>query len=139
MDSFFFFFPYFDPTCFAKPQLTGIKDANYGVFLIWHFNNFSAGGNWTASALSSYLANMPDMTDMTLYVQLDNTIKENKCWTVFKYFSVLVALGKVKKIKVNFLPVGHTHIDIDQVGNIYRHFRKVCRRHFSTLRARGGK
>ena len=43
-----------------------------------------------------------------LYVQLDNTAKENKNVIVFGYLSMLVEKGLFKKIKLNFLPVGHT-------------------------------
>ena len=48
-------------------------------------------------------------------MQLDNTTKENKNSTVFSYLSMLEERGIFKKIKVNFLLVGHTHDHIDKM------------------------
>ena len=50
-----------------------------------------------------------------LYIQLDNTTKENKNSTIFGYFSMLVKQGVFRKVKVNFILVGHTHNHIDQM------------------------
>ena len=52
---------------------------------------------------------------LVLYVQLDNTARENKNSTVFGYLSMQVGRGIFKKIKVNFLLVDHTHDNIDQM------------------------
>ena len=60
-----------------------------------------------------------------LYVQLDNTARENKNSTVFGYLSMLVERGIFKKIKVNFLLVGHTHDHIDQMFS--RFSKKLAR------------
>jgi len=49
-----------------------------------------------------------------MYLQLDNTARENKNRYVFSFLSLLVQKKIFKKIKVNFLPVGHTHEDVDQ-------------------------
>ena len=54
-----------------------------------------------------------------LYVQLDNTSRENKNSSVFGYLSMLVQNGILKKIKVNFLLVGHTHDHIDQMFSTF--------------------
>ncbi len=54
-----------------------------------------------------------------LYVQLDNTSRENKNSSVFGYLSMLVQNGIFKKIKVNFLLVGHTHDHIDQMFSTF--------------------
>ena len=50
-----------------------------------------------------------------LYLQLDNTPRENKNNLLFTYLHMLVAKGVFKKIKVGFLIVGHTHDQIDQM------------------------
>jgi hypothetical protein len=53
-----------------------------------------------------------------IYVQIDNT-GSNKCGTVIVACALLVALGICKKIKVNYLEVGHTHEDIDAlIGSV---------------------
>lgn len=53
-----------------------------------------------------------------LYLQLDNTT-HNKSQVLFTYLSWLVEIGVFKKIKVNYLMVGHTHEIIDQVFSRY--------------------
>ena len=49
-----------------------------------------------------------------LFVQVDNCGRENKNRYFFAYFQALVHLGVFKTIQISFLPVGHTHTDIDQ-------------------------
>ena len=46
----------------------------------------------------------------TLYLQLDNTSQENKNSHMFAYLAELVETRVFRKIVVNFLPVGHTHV-----------------------------
>ena len=56
-----------------------------------------------------------------LNVQLDNTAKDNKNRATLGYFAYLVGSGVFKRVIVSFLPVGHTHEDIDGVfGMIMR-------------------
>ena len=65
-----------------------------------------------------------------IYVQVDNT-GTNKCDTLVVACALLVALGICKKIKVNYLEVGHTHEDIDAwIGNVVTHLRKTDIRTF---------
>lgn len=53
-----------------------------------------------------------------VYVQIDNT-GSNKYSTVIVACALLVVLGISKKIKVNYLEVGHTHEDIDAlIGSV---------------------
>lgn len=47
-----------------------------------------------------------------LYIQLDN-VSSNKCETVLAACGALIKAGICKKIKLNYLEVGHTHEDID--------------------------
>jgi hypothetical protein len=49
-----------------------------------------------------------------LYLQLDNTTKQNKGRYLLAFLALLVEAGTFRKIIVSFLPVGHTHEDIDQ-------------------------
>ena len=53
-----------------------------------------------------------------LYLQLDNTT-HNKSKSLFTYLSWLLDTGIFKKVKVNYLLVGHTHEIIDQVFSRY--------------------
>ena len=50
-----------------------------------------------------------------LFLQLDNTTKQNKGRYVFAFLSLLVEHGVFERIYMCFLPVGHTHEDIDQM------------------------
>jgi hypothetical protein len=48
----------------------------------------------------------------TLYIQADNA-KDNKNKALYALCELLVKLGVFRKIKISFLPVGHTHEDVD--------------------------
>ncbi len=50
-----------------------------------------------------------------LYLQLDNTTRENKNQNVVSLCAALVEKGIFDKVRISFLPVGHTHEDIDQM------------------------
>ncbi len=47
-----------------------------------------------------------------LYLQLDNCTRENKNRYLLAYCCLLVRCGLFKKVKMSFLPVGHTHEDV---------------------------
>jgi hypothetical protein len=50
-----------------------------------------------------------------LYLQLDNTTRQNKGAYLMAWLALLVENGVFERIYVCFLPVGHTHEDIDQM------------------------
>lgn len=50
-----------------------------------------------------------------LYLQVDNSPRDNKNMTFFGYCALLVKVGMFAKVKVNFGLVGHTHDIIDQL------------------------
>jgi hypothetical protein len=56
-----------------------------------------------------------DRRPRKLYLQLDNTARQNKSKYVFAYLGWLVQTGQALEVIVSFLPVGHTHEDIDQL------------------------
>ena len=105
---------------FLSQHLIGLKDADKGVTLHWYFNEFVGGGKMTCTILASYFSKIPNLEKKTVYIQLDNTVSDNKCWLVMQFLMMCVAMKKIKKVFVNFLPVGHTHIDIDQVSPRFR-------------------
>jgi hypothetical protein len=62
-----------------------------------------------------------------LKLQLDNTTKQNKGQYVFAYLSMLIEYGIFENIEVSYLPVGHTHEDIDQFfSRVSVWLRYVC-------------
>jgi hypothetical protein len=50
-----------------------------------------------------------------LHLQLDNTSKQCKSKYILGFLALLVEYGVFEKVTLNFLPVGHTHEDIDQI------------------------
>ena len=63
--------------------------------------------------LSHWSGNLPEV----LYLQLDNTCRENKNQVVFGYLNMLVKLRIFQKVNVCFLLIRHTHDHIDQMFN----------------------
>jgi hypothetical protein len=55
----------------------------------------------------------------TLFVQLDNTTKQCKSQYMIAYLSSLIESGVFHRIIMSFLPVGHTHEDIDQMFSTF--------------------
>ena len=94
-------------------KVHGKEQSNY-VYLshpdIPHGANFCLQGLYSTLEKVGF-DNLPD----TLRLQLDNTVKDNKNKHVFTSLALLVKTGVFKEIYVSFLPVGHTHEDIDQL------------------------
>ncbi len=81
------------------------------------------GGNLTVECILRGIrfamkqANMIKMRN--LYIQLDN-VSSNKCYSIISSMAAVIASGICKKIKINYLIVGHTHEDIDGlIGNLF--------------------
>ncbi|KAL6068537.1 ATP binding [Balamuthia mandrillaris] len=58
--------------------------------------------------------------NQTLYLQADNCYKENKNKYLLAFLCWLVHLKMFSKIKLCFLPPGHTHEDVDQMFSTFR-------------------
>lgn len=58
-----------------------------------------------------------------LMIQVDNCIGENKNNILMALLGALVHVGVVGSVEVNFMQVGHTHIQIAQIFSRYQH---VC-------------
>ena len=83
------------------------------VFL--NYPNVHNDSNLTVHAVQHVLNSWEGPLPPVLYVQLDNTSRENKNKFTMAYFNMLVEKGIFKKIKIGFLLVGHTHDQIDQM------------------------
>ena len=126
---------------------------------------FPHDANPTANILLQVLKSHTPLPP-TLYLQFDNCFRENKNRFIFGVCALLIELKVVKKvsyiiriltkyvhqaklyrnvllflyiqIKFNFLPVGHTHEDVDQMfSRISGHLRKqgaesIAGKHWST-------
>jgi hypothetical protein len=106
----------------------------YGVFLYGYGMNCylvheSVGGGANLSCTCIYLTLMDAHKagrplPEELHLQLDNTVGENKCVTVFAFAGWLVQKKLVKRVRVFFLIKGHTHVVIDQAfGSITKFLR----------------
>jgi hypothetical protein len=96
----------------------GVMVHGIGTWAYVYHDNVRQGTNVTVDVLFRTLAAIEDsgrtLPD-TLYIQLDNTVKQNKSKFFMSYLAWLVKTGAFKRIVVSFLPVGHTHEDIDQL------------------------
>lgn len=85
------------------------------AFTFW--DNFKHGTNVTIESMYRVLADLvlDGPLPPRLFLQLDNTSKQNKSKFMIGWLAYLVQLGLFRVIVVSFLPVGHTHEDIDQM------------------------
>jgi hypothetical protein len=89
------------------------------VYMVPH--TYAGGSNVTIHCLNESLKRMQNAYreakmkwPHTLFVQLDNTTKENKNQFVLAWAQTLVDTFVFDDVYISFLPVGHTHEDIDQ-------------------------
>ncbi len=102
-----------------KVRLIGVKEHLLvpNVFFYLMTEEFETGANHVIECVHRFLSHKFEKGPIlqTLYVQADNCSRENKNRYFMSYFEMLVARGVVKDVYVSFLPVGHTHEDIDQI------------------------
>jgi hypothetical protein len=80
-----------------------------------NYPNFHNDSNLTIHVIQDILNGWEGDLPLVLYLQLDNTSKENKNKFLIAYLHMLVEREVFKKIKVGFLMVGHTHDQFDQI------------------------
>jgi hypothetical protein len=72
-----------------------------------------------------------------VFLQLDNTSKQNKSKYLFGWLGYLVYTGVVDRVLVSMHRVGHTHEDIDQLFSrtsvALRKMDAVCRKDLGNL------
>lgn len=85
-------------------------------------DNFASDSNVTINVLLDVLQKVIDHRrkyhkpmPKTLYLQMDNCSRENKNKYMLAINHLLVYNGVFMKVKMSFLPVGHTHEDVDQM------------------------
>lgn len=96
---------------------------NHGLkkrFLFLHQGQFGCGPDFAISVLHIHLMMMlqdyaGSSRPHVLYLQLDNCSRENKNKYLIGYCHWLVSNKVFKYIYISFLPVGHTHEDVDQM------------------------
>ncbi|KAL3675275.1 hypothetical protein R1sor_025223 [Riccia sorocarpa] len=89
------------------------------------YNNIKSDSNLTITVLHKILLEWEGPLPPTLYLQLDNTVRENKNNILFAYLAMLLDRNILAKIKLGFLLVGHTHDFVDQM---FSRFSQALRR-----------
>ncbi|KAL3696719.1 hypothetical protein R1sor_010795 [Riccia sorocarpa] len=79
------------------------------------FGNIKANVNLTVTVIHKIISDWDGALPDVLYLQLDNTTRENKNSVLLGYLNLLVQKGIFQKVKIGFLLVGHTHDQIDQM------------------------
>jgi hypothetical protein len=103
-----------------KYHLLGAIVHGIGMWVFTMSHRFQADSNATIEVLQRLLKEIEQKNPgkrlpKKLYVQMDNCVRENKNKYVLGYLSWLVQRRVFDEIQLSFLPVGHTHEDIDQM------------------------
>jgi hypothetical protein len=99
-----------------KTHVTGVLVHGrypYAMNYTW-YSQFPSDYNIVIHAVNRTLMQM-DTLPPVLFLQLDNCTRENKNRFLMFYLALLVKEGVFQKVYVNFLQVGHTHEDVDQM------------------------
>ncbi|GBG64104.1 hypothetical protein CBR_g40552 [Chara braunii] len=106
---------------FVKVHVVGAKVLGFSssAFATVFFDNFKSDSNCMLIVLHRWISQLPRPFSKVLYLTLDNTSKENKNNFVLAYLVFLVKMRVFSKVQLNFLLVGHTHEDIDQMFNCF--------------------
>lgn len=81
-----------------------------------NFPNIANDANLTIHIIQHIINSWEDELPYKLYLQMDNTSRENKNSLLFSYLNMLVEKRIFRKVRVSFLLVGHTHDQIDQMS-----------------------
>ena len=99
---------------------------NHGLqqrYLYLHQGQYGCGPNFAISILHNHLHHVLTCPNAScpglLYLQFDNCSRENKNKYMLAYCNWLLANGVFRDIHISFLPVGHTHEDIDQMFSTF--------------------
>lgn len=92
--------------------------------------SFHSGGNVTTSVIMKLLKECKNKLEEInkeakpeekrfwpnhLFIQMDNSGKDNKNYNVIKFVAILVALDCFQEVTLSFMLVGHTHAEADQM------------------------
>ena len=98
-------------------RVVGVLAHGIGNFSFISPSNVPHDSNTTWTALLRTIAEIKAAQGFlppNLFIQMDNTNADNKTKVTLAMCERLVASGMFKTVELGFLPVGHTHEDIDQ-------------------------
>nr|XP_006821263.1 PREDICTED: uncharacterized protein LOC102800784 [Saccoglossus kowalevskii] len=78
-------------------------------------NQIPHDSNLTMNILLEVLKEVKNHLAKVLYLQLDNCFRENKNRFLLSLMELMVEIDIFEEIYVSFLPVGHTHENVDQM------------------------
>ena len=116
-----------------KMSVVGVLEHRAGktkhLWLFTMTEDFETGSNHVIEAIHRWLQCKTEECNgqlpATLFVQVDNCSRENKNKYFMAFMEMLVARGIFQSVYVSFLPVGHTHEDIDQAFSCTSRFLRV--------------
>jgi hypothetical protein len=94
--------------------LMGALVHGFNAYLFTYLRNIKHGTNIVIECLHHifcHILSIKKHIPPVVFLQLDNTSKQNKNQFMIGWLSCLVAWGVVRKVVISFLPVGHTHED----------------------------
>eukprot|EP00795_Rhopilema_esculentum_P008448 gene8448-14434_t len=103
---------------FLKTHVTGLLSHGTGTcYQFIDLMQWAHDSNLVMNTLYRVLVDIATEQRLSpvLYLQLDNCWRENKNRYIFAFLAWLVQKDVVRKVKLSFLMVGHTHEDIDQM------------------------
>ena len=95
--------------------LMGVLVHGYRPFGFTYLKNVKHGANIVIECIHHVLMDYKEHRGYippVIFLQLDNTSKQNKNKFMLGYLACLVAWGVCRQVIISFLPVGHTHEDI---------------------------
>lgn len=99
-------------------HVTGILSHGQGkAFIFTWTDKFPSDTNITMNCLLKVFEDlsMQGQLPPVLYLQADNSAKDNKNFILLGFLGSLVQRKIFQKVKLSFLMVGHTHEDVDQL------------------------
>jgi hypothetical protein len=107
----------------GKPLATKLIGAiayGFGFYGYWSLPERAASSNLTLTALCRIIRDVSERGTLPnkLQIQMDNTAKDNKNHYLLGFCSMLIAERLFETVEVFFLPVGHTHQDVDQAFSL---------------------
>jgi len=100
-----------------KLHVTGVLVHGWKSFMYTQTDRFTNGSSSSVEILQRTLHHLQKDKALppVFYLQLDNASSTNKNNFLFVYLAWLVSRDLFQRIEVSFLPVGHTHEDVDQM------------------------
>ena len=108
-------------------KLTGVLIRGLGFYGAWSLPIHATGSSFVCTVLLRSLLMLEDRFGSSfklppvLLLQMDNCGRENKNQFMIRFLSLLIHMDVFVRVELHFLPVGHTHCQIDQLFSvIYR-------------------